>query len=51
MTIKVSVENFGTFIIDANKVSELISWLQANYSNPSLGEVNETHLGNQIING
>lgn len=52
MTTKITVDNFGTFFIDTNKVHELIAWLQANYLNPSLGEVNHyIPNGNQIING
>jgi hypothetical protein len=52
MSIKVSVENYGTFFIDSSKVTELIAWLVSNYHNPALGEVNnhQSH-GNQIING
>jgi hypothetical protein len=52
MTTKITVDNFGTFFIDTDKVQELIAWLMANYSHPSLGEVNSSvSSGNQIING
>jgi hypothetical protein len=30
MQVKVNVENYGTFEIDSDKVSELIGWLSAN---------------------
>jgi len=53
MTTKITIENYGTFFIDQNKVGELIKWLQANYINPSIGEVVNLQAinGNQLING
>jgi hypothetical protein len=51
MTTKVTIENYGTFYIDSSKVSELISWLQNNWSQPSLSEITQNiPTGNQLIN-
>lgn len=56
MTTKVSIEGYGTFFIASEKVGDLITWLQANWKNPStIGEVNNntnnhSQIPSQLIN-
>jgi len=58
MTTTITVQNFGTFQIPTEKVSELISWIQSNQIfNPSqeqFREVLQSHPvndGRTVING
>lgn len=55
MTTKITIEHWGTFFIKTEKVAELLSWLNANYTPPQpLGEINQTtpsNSNNQLING
>lgn len=56
MTTKVSIEGYGTFFISADKVGDLITWLQANWKNPStIGEINnnfppQNNIPSQLLN-
>lgn len=51
MTLKITVENYGTFFIEESCVMELLSWLQQRYKAPVFGEVNhQNFIGNRLIN-
>ena len=49
MSIKVSIENYGTFFIKQSKIVELLSWLQQN-QDPNLGELTNRFVEGQLIN-
>ena len=46
MEVRVNIEGHGTYIVDASKVNELISWLTANTV-----KVNESNVVKEVSEG